>query len=101
MSILRSALLSVVYDGEFVRPPYIDLVQSIISKEFEVSRSYTFFDGNIKREGIVYILEKQEVYWFHATSTRPPMLVVRNQSLRENIFDLLAAHPLYAKWFGY
>jgi hypothetical protein len=101
MSVLRSVLLAILYDGELVREPYIDLILSLLSSEFEVIRTYIFFDGNIKREGIAYIIGHQEIYWLKKVDSRPAMLVIRSRLLRENILDLLAVHPLYAKWFDY
>ena len=101
MSALRSALLAILYDGELVRAPYVDLILSLLSSEFDVITSYSFFDGNIKREGIAYIIGNQEVYWLKEVRSRPVMLVIRSQLLRENILDLLAVHPLYAKWFDH
>ena len=74
MSVLRSALLAMLYDGQKVRDPYIDLVKSLIDTEFEIARTYAFYDGTIRREGIVYILGTQEVYWMDATSDWPRML---------------------------
>ena len=100
MSVLRSALLAMLYDGQKVRDPYIDLVKSLIDTEFEIARTYAFYDGTIRREGVVYILGTQEVYWMEATSDRPRMLIIRDASLRENILDMLSLNPLYAKWFG-
>lgn len=100
MSVLRSALLAMLYDGQKVREPYIDLVKSLINTEFEVGRSYAFYDGDIRREGIVYALGKQEVYWLEATTHWPQMLIIRDADLRENILNMLALNPLYAKWFG-
>jgi hypothetical protein len=101
MSALRSALLAILYDGELVREPYINLILSLLSSEFDVIKTYTFFDGNIKREGITYIIGSQEIYWLKEANSRPAMLVIRSQLLRENILDLLAVHPLYAKWFDH
>ncbi len=100
MSVLRSALLAMLYDGQKVRDPYIDLVKSLIDTEFEIARTYAFYDGTIRREGLVYILGTQEVYWMEATSDWQRMLIIRDASLRENILDMLSLNPLYAKWFG-
>ena len=100
MSVLRSALLAMLYEGQNVREPYIDLVKSLINTEFEVGRSYAFYDGSIRREGIVYALGKREVYWLEATTHCPQMLIIRDADLRENILNMLALNPLYAKWFG-
>ena len=100
MSTIRSALLDILFDGQFVREPYIDLVRSLIETEFEISKSYLFFDGSIKREGVAYILGNQEVYWIDCSESKPRLLIVRSELLRNNILDLLALHPLYTKWFG-
>jgi hypothetical protein len=100
MSVLRSALLAMLYDGQKVRDAYIDLVKSLIDTEFEIARTYAFYDGTIRREGVVYILGTQEIYWMEATSDWPRMLIIRDASLRENILDMLSLNPLYAKWFG-
>lgn len=100
MSVLRSALLAMLYDGQKVREPYIDLVKSLIDTEFEIGRTYAFYDGTIRREGIVYLLGKQEVYWLEATAHWPRMLIIRDAALREHILNMLALNPLYAKWFG-
>ncbi len=89
-----------LYDGQKVRDPYIDLVKSLIDTEFEIVRTYSFYDGSIRREGIVYLLGTQEVYWMEATSDWPRMLIIRDAPLRENILDMLSLNPLYAKWFG-
>ena len=56
-----------LYDGQKVRDAYIDLVKSLIDTEFEIARTYAFYDGTIRREGVVYILGTQEVYWMEAT----------------------------------
>jgi hypothetical protein len=100
MSPIRSALLLMLYDGQRVREPYIDLVRSLIETEFHISKTYIFFDREIQREGITYILGKQEVYWLERAGTKAPQLIIRSEALRENILNLLALHPLYAKWFG-
>ena len=100
MSPLRSALLLMLFDGQRVREPYLDLVRSLIETEFQISKTYIFFDGGIKREGITYILGKQEVCWLERAGTKAPQLIIRSETLRENILNLLALHPLYAKWFG-
>ncbi|MEK0435427.1 MAG: hypothetical protein RL369_1476 [Pseudomonadota bacterium] len=100
MSVLRSALLAMLYDGQNVREPYIDLVKSLIHSEFEIARTYAFYDGAIRREGIVYILGTQEVYWLEPTTDSPRMLIVRDADLRENMLNMLALNPMYAKWFG-
>ncbi len=96
---MRSALLEILFQEDCVRTPYIDLIQSVVSTEFEISNTYVFFDGNIRREGIAYILGGKEVYWLQAVANKPAALIIRDQSLRENILDLLAVHPLYTKWF--
>lgn len=100
MPILRSALLQMLYDGHNVREPYIDLVKSLIESEFEIAHAYTFYDGVLRREGLVYLLGHQEVYWLESSKNKPRMLIIRDESLRHMILDLLALHPLYAKWFG-
>jgi hypothetical protein len=93
MSIMRSSIYAILYDGMNVRDPYIDLVLSLITSEFNISSTYIFFDGTIKREGTAYILGNQEVYFLERSGKKPRVL-------RENILDLLALNPLYAKWFG-
>ncbi len=45
-----------LYDGQQVLEPYLDFVQSLIETEFHISKTYIFFDGEIQREGITYIL---------------------------------------------
>ncbi len=100
MSTMRSALLGMLYDGSQVRQPYIYLVRSLIETEFEISQSYSFYDGSLRREGIVYFLGKKEVYWIQAADEKRDILIIRDQILRENILDLLALNPLYRKWFG-
>ncbi len=100
MTILRSALLGVLFNGSRVREPYIDLVHSLIMSEFIISKSYKSFDGSIKREGITYILGNQKVFFIENSEKKSRLLIIRSQSLRENILDMLAFHPLYAKWFG-
>ena len=94
-------MLQLLYDGPSVRPPYIDLVKSLIEVESEVSDSYEFFDAERRREGIVYVVGRCEIFWLRPTSIHPPQLLISDASLRENLLDLLAVHPLYAKWFGY
>jgi len=89
-----------LYDGQKVREPYIDLVKSLIHSEFEIARTYAFYEGSIRREGIVYILGKKEVYWLESTAHWPRMLIVRDADLRANILNMLALNPMYAKWFG-
>lgn len=100
MSAIRLALLEILFDGQQVRESYRDLVRSLIETEFNISKTYLFFDGEIQREGITYIIGNQEVYWLERSRNKPAQLIIRSQSLRENILDLLALHPLYAKWFG-
>lgn len=100
MSVIRSALLEILFDGQKVREPYLDLARALIETEFDISKTYIFFDGEIQREGITYIVGNREVYWLDRSGNKPPQLIIRSQSLRENILDLLAVHPLYAKWFG-
>ena len=94
-------MLEILYQGDYVRAPYIALIQSVVSKEFDVTRMYTFFDGSIKRDGVAYLLGNQEVYWLKQTMHQPELLIIRSQTLRESILDLLAVHPLYAKWFDH
>lgn len=100
MSAIRLALLEILFDGQQVRESYRDLICSLIETEFNISKTYLFFDGEIQREGITYIIGNQEVYWLERSHNKPAQLIIRSQSLRENILDLLALHPLYAKWFG-
>lgn len=100
MSIMRSSIYAILYDGVSVRDPYIDLVHSLITSEFNISSTYIFFDGTIKREGTTYILGNQEVYFLERSGKKPRLLIIRDRVLRENILDLLALNPLYAKWFG-
>ncbi len=100
MSHLRTALLQMLYDGWQARAPYTELLRSIIVMEYSSSTSYEFFDGELKRRGIVYKIGLNEVFWLKPTDTHPEQLLIPSQRLREDLLDLLAVHPLYAKWFG-
>ncbi len=100
MSILKAALLRVLFEGAEVREPYIDLVKSLIDEECHCSDAYQFYDGEMRREGTVYLFGTKEVYWLEAEGSKPRLLIIRDADLRETILDLLAVHPLYAKWFG-
>lgn len=101
MSRLRTALLHILFDGMAVRESYVGLIRSLVEAELEVSCSYEFFDGERKREGIVYRVGHQEVFWLKASGAHPQQMLVPDPCLRENLLDLLAVHPMYAKWFGH
>lgn len=100
MSLLKAALLQMLFEGAVVREPYIDLVKSLIDEESQRSTACQFDDGDIRREGTVYLLGTQEIYWLAAQGSQSRLLIIRDADLRETILDLLAVHPLYAKWFG-
>ncbi len=101
MSQLRAILLQLLYDGPAVRAPYVDVVRSLIERECVAASCYEFFDSERRREGIVYPIGHCEVFWLWPTAVHPQQLLVPDARLRENLLDLLAVHPLYAKWFGH
>lgn len=68
--------------------------------EQETHNSYEFFDGERKRRGIVYQIGHDEVFWFRPAKNALAKLFIPSQQLRENLLDMLACHPLYAKWCG-
>ena len=94
-------MLQILFDGAAVRESYIDLIRSLVEAEFEVSGAYDFFDGERRREGITYQIGDCEVFWLRASGTHTQQLLIPDAQLRENLLDLLAVHPLYAKWFGH
>ena len=100
MSVLRAALLHILFEGSRVREPYVDIVKSLLNDEFHPINTYAFYDSSLRQEGTVYVIGKQEVYYLDANGIRPKMIIVRDANLRESILNLLALHPLYAIWFG-
>lgn len=92
--------MQILYEGQYARAAYVELLRSLVEMECDIRSSYEFFDGERKRRGIVYKISVDEVFWLKPTDTRPAELIIPSQRLRENLLDLLACHPLYAKWFG-
>ena len=84
MSHLRAVMLQLLYDGSTVRAPYIDLVKALIEAECDVSNSYEFFDAERRRDGIVYVVGRCEVFWLQPTGLRSQQLLISDPSLREN-----------------
>lgn len=92
--------MGMLYRGSEVREPYIQLVKSLVEMEFDIDRSYEFYDGTLRREGVVYVLGVKEVYWMPGDDGVKDTLIIRDPTLREDILNMLALNPLYRKWFG-
>lgn len=101
MSHMRKILLEILYDGWHVRLPYLPALKSLIEAEATLVSPYQFPESYCIRHGIVYQIGNDEAFWLEPIHGRAERLMIPSGTLRENLLDLLACHPLYKMWFDH